>query len=144
MTVYDVKPDEFNEKLAKKLKEIPEIKSPEWAFFVKSGANRERPPFDSDFWYKRTASILRQIYRHKLVGVGKLRTRYGGKKNRGVKPEKFRRGSGKIIRVILQQTEVAGLVEKVEGEKPGRRLSEKRRKLLESIKPGVEIKNESN
>ena len=144
MAVYDVKPDEFNGKLAGKLKEIPEIKSPEWAFFVKSGASKERPPFDADFWYKRAASILRQIYRNKLVGVGRLRTRYGGKKDRGVKPKEFRKGSGKIIRVILQQAEVAGLVQKVEGKRPGRRLSEKGRKLLESIKSGEEIKNESN
>ena len=29
---------------------------------------------DSDFWHKRAASILRQIYIHKVVGVGRLRT----------------------------------------------------------------------
>jgi small subunit ribosomal protein S19e len=40
-----------------------------------------------------------------------LKRKYGGKKNRGHKPEKRFDGSGNIIRKILQQLEKAGLIE---------------------------------
>ncbi|MFA5020063.1 MAG: 30S ribosomal protein S19e [Candidatus Pacearchaeota archaeon] len=132
MSVYEIQPREFNNKLAEALKEFQEFKAPEWSFFVKSSVARERTPSDKDFWHKRTASILRQIYIKNTIGVNKLRTRYGGKQNRGVRPDKFKKGSGKIIRVILQQAEQAGLVEKSD-KKAGRRLTEKGRKLLEGI-----------
>jgi len=133
MSIYELNHRELNNKLAEALKEIPEFQPPEWSFFVKSSVARERPPFDNDFWYKRAASILRQIYIRKNIGVNRLKVRYGGKKNRGVKPSEFRKGSGKIIRTILQQAEKAGFVEKTEKPK-GRKLTEKGKKLLESIK----------
>ena len=100
---------------------------------LKTSVARERPPAERDFWYKRAASILRQIYIHNIVGVNRLRTRYGGRKNRGMKPEEFRKGSGKMIRTILQQAEKAGFVEKIKGKKSGRKLTEKGREFLESI-----------
>ncbi|MAG07675.1 30S ribosomal protein S19e [Candidatus Pacearchaeota archaeon] len=132
MTIYEISHREFNNKLAEQLKQIPEFKAPEWSFYVKTSVARERPTQEPDFWNKRAASILRQIYINRLVGVNSLKTRYGGKKNRGAAPPKFKRGSGKIIRVILQQAEAAGLVEKAD--KKGRKLTEKGRQLLEEIK----------
>ncbi len=133
--VYEMPSNEYNKQLAFALKEIPEFKQPEWVAFVKSGVAKKRPSQEKDFWYKRAASILRQIYIHKLVGVNKLRTRYGSKKNRGMKPERFKKASGKIIRVILQQAESAEFLEKYSelGEKAGRRLTKKGREFLESI-----------
>ena len=109
--VYEMPAGEYNTKLANILKTTSEFKQPEWAYFVKTGTAKQRPP-QEEFWYKRAASILRQIYIHNVVGVGRLKTRYGSRKNRGMKPEKFRKGSGKIIRIILQQAENAGLLEK--------------------------------
>jgi len=133
MSIYLISHREFNEKLAEQLKKIPEIEQPDWAFFVKTSVARERPPTQPDFWHKRTASILRQIYIHKIIGVNKLKPRYGGKKDRGAKPSKFKQGSGKIIRTILQQTEKAELIEK-STKKPGRQLTQKGKDLLEGIK----------
>ncbi len=138
--VYDLDTHEYNKKLAEALSKISEFKAPEWVQFAKSGPAKARPIEDPDFWYKRTASILRQIYRKKLVGVNRLRTKYGSKKNRGYKPEEFRRAGGKIIRTILQQsdkvgfTEIAQVVKGVRGRRPGRQLTEKGKKFLESIK----------
>ncbi|HJX51065.1 MAG TPA: 40S ribosomal protein S19 [Candidatus Nanoarchaeia archaeon] len=140
--VYELNSHVYNLKLAEALKQIPEIEQPEWAKFVKSGPSKERPIDDPDFWCKRTASILRQIYKKEIVGVSRLRTRYGSKKNRGVKPEKFKKSSGKIIRVILQQCDKAGLTEiakeikGVRGKKPGRKLTDKGKTFLEGIKSG--------
>ncbi len=134
MSVYDIPAAEYNEKLAEALRQMPEFKMPEWAEYIKTSVARERPPKAEDFWYKRAASILRQLYIHGIVGVGRLRTRYGGRKDRGVKPERFRKGSGKIIRVILQQAETAGFVEKIKSKRAGRQLTEKGREFLDSIK----------
>lgn len=140
--VYEFDAQEYNLKLAEALKQVPEIKEPEWAGFVKSGPSKERPIEDPDFWYKRTASILRQIYKRGIIGVNKLRTKYGSKQNRGYAPEKFKKASGKIIRVILQQTDAAGLTEiakeikGVRAKKPGRQLTAKGKEILEGIKSG--------
>lgn len=131
--IFSKEPQKFNEKLAEALKQIPEFEIPEWMLFVKSGVSKERPSSDDDFWYKRAASILRQLYIKGVVGVNRLRTRYGSKKNRGGKPSKFYKAGGKIIRVILQQAENAGLVEKMDKLQHGRRLTQKGRDLLDSI-----------
>jgi small subunit ribosomal protein S19e len=138
--VYDINAREYNLKLAEALKKIPEFKEPEWARFVKSSPGKGRPIEDKDFWHKRAASILRNIYRRKTVGVNRLRTKYGANKNRGVRPNEFRRGSGKIIRIILQQCDAAGLTEiikptkGVRGKKSGRQLTEKGKRFLEELK----------
>jgi small subunit ribosomal protein S19e len=108
-TIYDVDTNELIEKAAEKLKSISEIKAPSWAPFVKTGVHKERAPAQENWWELRTAAILRTIYRLGPIGVSKLRIKYGGNKNRGVKPDKFYRASGSIIRKILQQLDKAGL-----------------------------------
>mgnify|MGYP002063755008 CR=1 FL=1 len=138
--VYEMDAHEFNAKLAEALEHIPEIEVPEWALLVKSGPAKERPIDDDDFWFKRCASILKQIYKKKVLGTNRLRTKYGSKKDRGMRPDKFMRASGKIIRVILQQCDKAGLTEmakdikNVRSARPGRKLTEKGKKLLEDLK----------
>ncbi len=140
--VYDLPANEYNLKLAEALKKIPEFKKPPWVDFAKSGSSKKRPIEDSDFWYKRAASILRQIYKKEIVGVNRLRTKYGSKKNRGFRPEKFQKASGKIIRTILQQsdkaefTELAKDIRGVRRKRPGRQLTEKGREFLENIENG--------
>ena len=139
-SVYEMPADKYNGKLAEALKNIEEFKPPEWSFFVKTGVAKKRPPQEDNFWYKRAASILRQIYRKNIVGVNRLRTRYGSKKNRGSKPERFVRAGGKIIRTILQQSDAAGFTEiakhmrGIKGKKPGRQLTKKGKEFLGGIK----------
>jgi small subunit ribosomal protein S19e len=134
--VYEIPADKYNVKLAGAVQKMSEFKMPEWAIYVKTGVSKKRPPEDTDgWWYKRVASILRQIYIHNVVGVQRLRVKYGSRKNRGAKPEAFMRASGKVIRVILQQSEKAGFLEKVkEGKRFGRRLTSKGKEFLETIK----------
>jgi small subunit ribosomal protein S19e len=116
VTVYDIPAEllinhvaeDFNNKNDK-------IEAPQWANFVKTGSHNERKPDNIDWWYVRCASVLRRIYIDGPVGISSLRTFYGGKKDRGVDPERFRKGSGSIIRGALHQLEAAGYVEKVEG-----------------------------
>jgi small subunit ribosomal protein S19e len=132
-TIHAQNPQEYLPKLAEALQKIPEFKTPEWAHYTKSGTSKQRPPTNKDFWHLRAASILRQLYIKGVVGVGRLRTRYGTRKDRGTKPDEFRKAGGKIIRVILQQAEEAGLVEKLSRLQHGRRLTQQGRDLLDSI-----------
>jgi len=131
--VYDIDADKLIKELAAKLKGMDEFKVPEWAYFVKTSMARQRPPVEREWWFTRAASILRQMYTHGVVGVNRLRVKYGGKQNRGMKPSRFKKGSGKNIRVILQQAELAGLIEKVKGKRAGRKLTTKGKEFLESI-----------
>jgi small subunit ribosomal protein S19e len=128
VTVYDVTPNKLVKAVAGRLKAMS-IPSPAYIGTVKSGPHRERLPQQKDFWYVRLASMLRNAYVHGNVGVGKLRSHYGGKKIRGVKPEEKRKAGGSIIRKGLQALETAGLMVK---KKKGREITAAGRKLLDS------------
>jgi len=106
--IYKVDQHELIIKLSQELKN--HIEMPDWALFVKTGVHRETVPRNADWWYIRAASILRVCYKQGPIGVSKLRNKYGGKQNRGVRPDKFARASGKVIRTILQQLQTAELV----------------------------------
>lgn len=129
-TVYDVPADLLIDKVAEELKEKENINAPDWADFVKTGVHRERRPQRRDWWYVRCAALLRKVYINGPIGISALRTVYGGKKNRGSKPEKFSRSSGAVIRNLLHQLEKEGLVEKVE---KGRVATSKGKSFLDNI-----------
>jgi small subunit ribosomal protein S19e len=113
--VYDVDPTELIEKAAEELKKNDAIKPPVWVDYVKTGVHCERGPARKDWWYVRVAAVLRTIYRSEgPIGVSKLRVKYGGKKRRGYRPPHFYKGSGNIIRKVLQQLEKAGYLKKEE------------------------------
>ncbi len=117
-------------KLAEKLKSEKIVESPEWGKFVKTGESKERVPQQEAWWYLRAASVLRKVYINGPIGTERLSKFYGGRKNRGHKPERFKRGSRKIIRTILQQFEEKNLLKKSEKEKKGRIVTEEGRKYL--------------
>ncbi|MBR9680084.1 MAG: 30S ribosomal protein S19e [Candidatus Altiarchaeota archaeon] len=109
VTVYDVPADELIELVQTDLKK--KIKMPEWAGFVKTGPGRQRQPQQDGWWWVRAASILRRIYVDGPVGVGRLRTWYGGRKDRGVRTSKTYKAGGKIIRFHLQELEKIGMIQ---------------------------------
>ncbi|VVB99390.1 30S ribosomal protein S19e [uncultured archaeon] len=125
MGVYDVPAAMLIGELAKELKE--KIKQPAFALYVKTGINRERAPNSPDWYFTRAASILYRVYKEGELGTGSLRSHYGGRKNRGVRPEHKYKASGKIIRSALQALEKEGLVKKG---KKGRVITQKGEKLL--------------
>ena len=142
VSVKEVPADTFIERLAKYIKDnIEEVRPPEWAYYVKTGPSRERPPDNPDWWYIRAASILRKLYIHSPMSIKRLRSMYGGRKDRGVRPEHFYKSGGSNIRNILHQLESAGLIQKTNR---GRILTSKGRSLLDKlaseIKRGLEIK----
>lgn len=138
-TPYDVPASLLIERLAQYLKNNADsIRPPDWAPFVKTGVHKERPPENPDWWYIRCASLLRKVYIKGPIGIQRLRSEYGGRKDMGVRPEHTRKGSGAIIRNALKQLEDAELVETVDGK--GRRITSKGRRLLDIL--STEIKRE--
>lgn len=126
-TVYDVKAEPLIMETAKELED--DFDAPEWTEFAKSGVHKERPPEQDNWYHIRAASILRKIYLDGPLGVSRLRTIYGGRKNNGHGPEHSEKASGKVIRTALQNLEEAGYVETEEGE--GRKLTEKGQAFLD-------------
>jgi len=134
VNVLDADANKFIDALKVELKAFPKIAVPDWSKFVKTSVSKEKAPTQEDFWHIRTASILRFIYVHGPKGVSRLRVKYGSRKNRGAKQEKTFKGSGKIIRVIMQQLEEEGLLKKVmRGKRKGRELTPKAMKLMDNV-----------
>jgi small subunit ribosomal protein S19e len=63
-----------------------------------------------------------------------MRSFYGGNKNRGSRPNAFRKGSGSILRKSLQQLEAAGLIIH---DKTGRRVSPAGMAFLDNLSQEV-------
>jgi small subunit ribosomal protein S19e len=135
-TVYDVPADHIIRRVAEELKKRKEIVPPEWAAFAKTGVHKEMPPEDPDWWFTRAAAVLRRVYVDGPLGIERMRSFYGGKKNRGSRPNRFRKGSGSILRKSLQQLEAAGLVIH---DKTGRRISPAGMSFLDNLSQEVKI-----
>jgi len=133
MGIYDVPASSLIKEVAKDLK--GKIEKPAWVEFVKTGVSKERAPQDRDFWFARNASLLFRIYKDGPVGTGSLRSYYGGRKNRGLKPERHRKGSGKVIRTCLQTLEKSGYIKK---SKKGRVITSAGEKYLYAMSKIVE------
>jgi small subunit ribosomal protein S19e len=131
-TPYDVPAPQFIEKLAKYLREnVDEVQPPAWASIAKTGTHVEKQPQNPNWWYTRSASILRKVYVHGPIGIEKLRADYGGRKDFGTKPEHAVKAGGSNIRKSLQQLEAAGLLQKAPSQ--GRTMAPKGRKLLQEV-----------
>jgi small subunit ribosomal protein S19e len=138
-TPYDVPPSALIDRLAEHLKqEVDEINPPAWAPFAKTGIHTQRPPRNPDWWFVRCASILRKIYVKGPIGIEKLRSEYGGRIDRGAKPEHARKGSGAIVRKATQQLQAAGLVKQLKNE--GKIVTSEGRRLLDRL--STELKRE--
>jgi small subunit ribosomal protein S19e len=137
VTLYDVPAAELLDELADRLEE--RIEAPDWMGYTKTGESKELPPQQDDFWYRRAASLLRKVAMDGPVGVDRLSTEYGGRKQGStryrVAAEGSTTGSKKIIRVCLQQLEEEDLVETASGE--GRRITAEGRSFLDEAAADV-------
>lgn len=126
--------------VAEKLKGLKELKAPKEAMFWKTAWSREFPPDDyENFWYIRAASLLRKLYR-KPIGINRLKKVYGGRSPGYVHLKHSSKGSGAIIRRILQQLEKAGFVRTTD--KNGRELTNAGRSILDKTSAEI-LKSES-
>lgn len=131
----DLPPDALLPQLASELKTRQAVAPPPWATFVKTGVHKQRAPVQADWWYLRSASVLRKIYLHGHVGIARLSADYGGKRDRGSAPYHARTGSRSVLREIVHQLEKSGLVQPYKTQ--GRRLSPAGEKLLSSVSRDV-------
>lgn len=138
-TLYDVPPEALVDALAERLADEDPIEAPEWAAYATTGADRELPPEQTDFWERRAGSLLRKVAMDGPVGVNSLRTEYGGPKagsNRyRVRPPSQQDGGGNAIRTALQQLEAAGYVDLREGK--GREVTPEGRAKLDEVAEAV-------
>ena len=132
--VFDVKGSALVRLAAERLKSM--VDKPVYVDYVKSGANKERVPSDPDFWYVRSASILRQVYLNGPIGVEKLRTRYGSRKEHTMHRRHHVKAGGSIIRDACQSLEKANLVKNTKG---GRVITPKGKSFLDKIAKEVEL-----
>ncbi len=121
--------------LATELRNRQAVAPPPWATFVKTGVHKQRAPMQVDWWYLRSASVLRKIYLKGHVGVARLSSEYGGKRDRGSAPYHARNGSRAVLREIIHQLEKSGLVQPYKTR--GRRVSPEGEKLLASVSKGI-------
>lgn len=139
-TVYDVPAGDLIEHLADYLRSsVEQVKPPPWALYAKTGAHRERPPENPDWWYERAASLLRRLYISGPLGISRLRKLYGGRKRFPMRKAHSVRAGGSSIRKVLQQFESAKLVTH---SRKGRILTDEGKSLLDKIATEVfEIKS---
>ncbi|MDD3399400.1 MAG: 30S ribosomal protein S19e [Candidatus Methanomethylophilaceae archaeon] len=130
VTVYDVPAERLILKAAEKLKENDAIVPPEWAEFAKTGRHTEKAPVQEDWWFTRSASILRKLYVKGPMGSSRLAAEYGGFADRGAKPNKAVKGSRNIARKCMMQLEGAGFLSKKD--KEGRSISPAGMSLLDN------------
>ena len=131
-TPHDVPASKFIDRLAKYLKEnVDEVQPLPWAIVAKTGTHVEKQPQNPDWWYVRSASILRKVYVYGPIGLEQLRAEYGGRKNRGVRPNRVTKAGGSNIRKVLQQLEAAELIVTLKPQ--GRKMAPKGRKLLQEV-----------
>lgn len=135
MQIREIPAEKMIEKIAEELKKTENVKPHPSSLYVKSGVSVERPPIQKDFWFIRSAALLRKIHLNGSTGVERLRNIYGGRRRRGHKPAHHKKAGGKFIRLMLQQLEKEGLIAK--GKKGGRSITPKGQKFLEQIAKGM-------
>ncbi|MEM0129024.1 MAG: 30S ribosomal protein S19e [Thermoplasmata archaeon] len=118
-------------RLASELKKRQSVQPPAWASIVKTGVHKQRAPTDPEWWYLRSASVLRKVYLNGRIGVARLSAEYGGKRDRGSAPYHARTGSRAVLREIVQQLERSGLVRP--GKARGREVTPEGVRLLDTL-----------
>jgi len=130
-TAHEVPGDRLVETTKDEVKDLDAVEPPEWAEFAKTGRSQDLPPEEDDWWYTRTASLIRKVYIEGPIGVARLKKEYGSRERKGVEPSHHEEGSGNVIRTSLQQLEEEGLVEQKGGE--GRVVTAEGQQFLDGI-----------
>merc|ERR1712032_1230705 len=140
VTVKDVPADAFIKACADFLKRQPKFDVPKYHDIVKTGGIKEFAPYDEDWFYVRSASILRKVYLRKGTGVGALKKWYGGSNgtHRGTRKAHFTTASGAIIRKAMLELEKLEMMEKTgDG---GREITSKGRAAMDRIAGNITLR----
>ena len=132
---YDVPASVLLPRVANELRTRSAVAPPPWASFVRTGVHTQRAPSQPDWWYVRSASVLRKISLRGPTGISRLAAEYGGKRDRGSAPYHARSASRSVLREIVQQLEKSGLLQSQKAR--GRRVSAEGQKLLDAASRAV-------
>ncbi|OAG31315.1 small subunit ribosomal protein S19e [Nematocida displodere] len=114
MKIEEICPAKFIATLSKALEDEKKITPPADTAHIKTGHGRQIAPEEENWYFVRTASILRKLYIEELTNPEKSRHGfgtmwfarvYGGAKNNGHKPSHVVSGSKSLVRRILQSLE---------------------------------------
>merc|ERR1712093_792830 len=120
VTVKDVPADEFIKACADFLKRQPKFDVPKYHDIVKTSVIKEFAPYDEDWFYVRSASILRKVYLRK--GTGKAH---------------FGTASGAIIRKAMLELEKLEMMEHCSD--GGRVITSKGRAEMDRIAGNIDL-----
>ncbi|KAF7682919.1 40S ribosomal protein S19 [Astathelohania contejeani] len=121
LKVLDVAPAIFISNVSEHLKSNDKVELPIDHDIIKTGSGREMPPMNKDWYYIRSASIVRLLCRDSLkpsstgLTVKFFAKRYGNIKNRGVRPNKHVPADAKIITKILNDLKKSNWVVEEDG-----------------------------
>ncbi|KAG1670373.1 hypothetical protein FOA52_000133 [Chlamydomonas sp. UWO 241] len=111
--VKDVPSDAFIKAYSAHLKSNDKIHLPTWVDVIKTGAFKELPPQNVDWYFVRAAALCRRLYIRPGMGLGHFQHAFGGReRRRGCKPEHHALAATGNIRHILRNLEAVGLIEK--------------------------------
>ena len=134
VSAHDVPASKLIAALAEHLRKLPGMETPDWAPFVKTGSQADRPPLQPDWWFTRAGSILRKLYFRGPLGISELEEVYGGGKAVGYAFRHHRDTGSSVIRRILKQLEQGELVTKT---LKGRILTPKGVALLDKVSKDI-------
>lgn len=92
------------------LKSNEAIKLPENHDLIKTGFGRQYSPDSTCWFYMRMAAIVRQAMRNGTVSLKGLAYKHGNRKNRGVRPSCFAKGSNFVNGSAIAQLESIGWI----------------------------------
>lgn len=110
-SVFEVQAVPLLKAIADTLKKNPDVKLPENHDIIKTGSGRKNAPHEPDWFYVRMAAIIRQVMCKGKISLSGLSYRFGNRKNRGVRPSKFARGSKFVIASAIAQLEAIGWIQ---------------------------------
>lgn len=101
--VYRVKAAPLIEAIKETLKSNDAIVPPKDSDIIKTSNGKQQAPEDINWFYVRMASIVRYAMCKKRVSLKGLARKYSCRKNVGVRPSKYARGSEFVIESAIKQ-----------------------------------------
>lgn len=106
--VYRVKADPLIDGIRENLQNNQSITLPKDYVFIKTSHGKEFSPEDSNWFYIRMASIVRYAMCKGTVSLKGLCRKYSCRKNAGVRPSRYAKGSEFVIESAIEELKKIG------------------------------------
>jgi len=109
--VKDVDAFKWIKGFAAHLKTQGQLEVPEFVDYTKTSSAKTLAPQDPDWYYVRSAAVLRRVYLRPFTGIGGLSKVFGSAYGKS-RPMHFRTAAKGVLRHVLQSLEKLGLLTK--------------------------------